>query len=94
MTYKFEWDETKAANNLKKHGICFDEAKSVFYDDYARRFYDSLHSSNEARELIFGFSNKNRLLIVSYTERINKIRIISARKVTKNERKLYEDFKK
>lgn len=92
MSLQFDWDENKAENNLKKHGISFDEAKTVFYDDFARIFYDSAHSDNEVRELIIGFSNRNRLIIVSYTERSDYIRLISARKVTKKEGKLYEEF--
>ncbi len=91
--YIFEWDKIKAEYNLKKHGIDFEEAKTVFLDDFARTFIDYEHSDNELREILFGFSNKNRLLIVSFTQRNEKIRIISARKVTKNERKLYENYK-
>ncbi|MCX6152636.1 MAG: BrnT family toxin [Candidatus Kapabacteria bacterium] len=92
MNFKFDWDEIKAVKNLKKHGISFDEAKTVFFDDYARTFDDTEHSIGELRELIFGYSNKNRLLIVSFTLRNEIIRIINARKVTKNERKLYEEY--
>ncbi len=92
MSIKFDWDLNKAEINLKKHKISFEEAKSVFYDDFARIFYDSVHSDNEVRELIIGYSNRNRLIIVSYTERKNYIRLISARKATTKERKLYEDF--
>lgn len=88
---EFEWDDIKDAINFKKHGVSFEEAKSVFYDNYAYIFDDIFHSENENRELLFGHSNKNRLLIVSYTDRNNIIRIISARKATKHERKLYEE---
>lgn len=66
----------------------------MFYDDFARIFYDSVHSDNEVRELIIGYSNRNRLIIVSYTEMSDYIRLISARKVTIKERKLYEEFYK
>ena len=92
--YKFEWDEKKAEKNLLKHSISFEEASSVFFDDFARTFADIVHSNGELREIIFGYSNNNRLLIVSFTQRSDFIRIISARKVTKNERKLYEEYYK
>jgi hypothetical protein len=92
--FKFEWDDRKADGNLKKHLISFDEAKTVFLDDFARTFEDIEHSNIEDREIIFGYSNKNNLLIVSFTQRQEIIRIISARKVTKNERKLYEEYYK
>ena len=94
MYYQFDWDVKKAETNLKKHEVSFDEAKTVFLDDYARTFKDVEHSVGEIRELIIGYSNNNRLLIVIFTQRDDLIRIISARKVTKNERKLYEDFQK
>ncbi len=88
---QFEWDIIKADNNIRKHGVSFDEAETVFYDDFAAIFDDELHSRTEIRELLFGNSNKNRLLIVSYTERNGFIRIISARKASKKERKQYEE---
>jgi len=91
---KFEWNNEKAISNLKKHGISFEEAKSVFNDYFARTFYDPEHSIDESRFLIFGYSNNNRLLIVSFTDKNNVIRIISARKVTQNERKKYEEYTK
>ncbi len=94
MEYRFEWDNLKAESNLKKHGISFHEAYTVFFDGLARIFDDAEHSVGENRELIFGYSNKNRLLIVSFTQRGDIIRIISARKVTKLERKRYEEYKK
>lgn len=92
--FEFEWDINKNIKNFSKHGISFEEAQSVFFDDFARTFDDPEHSVIEIRELIFGYSNKNRLLIVSFTQRKDAIRIISARKVTKNERKLYEIYQK
>lgn len=88
---KFEWDINKAEINLTKHKVSFEEAASVFYDDYAVIFDDPFHSKEENKELLVGISNKNRLLIVSYTERLESIRIISSRKATKNERKSYEE---
>ena len=94
MSLQFEWDKIKAHSNKVKHDIEFEEAKTVFYDYFARVFDDILHSVVEQRFIMIGYSNKNRLLIVSYSERNDRIRIISARKVTKNERKLYEEFYK
>lgn len=86
----FDWDENKAAKNLSKHQVSFDEAKTVFDDPLYIDFYDPDHSEDEERYLIVGRSNQEKLLIVSYTERENSLRIISARKVTKAERKVYE----
>ena len=89
---QFEWDTKKAAINLKKHGISFDEAKSIFYDEYAVQFYDEEHSDEEDRFLMLGLSCESNILLVCHCERDsgNTIRIISARKATKNERKLYQ----
>ncbi len=89
---KFEWDEEKAESNLKKHGVSFAEAETVFGDSLARIFYDEEHSFDEQRNGIVGHSIENRLLIVSFTERENDtIRIISARQTTPKERRKYED---
>lgn len=82
---QFEWDENKAQSNKRKHGICFDEAVSVFYDSQQIAFYDPAHSDDEDRELLIGHSNQGRLLLISYTVRGETIRIISARKATRNE---------
>ena len=87
---QFEWDKEKAASNLKKHGVGFEEASTVWQDFFFIDLYDDAHSENEKRFLIAGESAQNRLLIVSYTERENKIRMISAREVTAKERKDYE----
>lgn len=89
---KFEWDTTKAASNKKKHGVSFDEAQSVFYDEFAVQFFDEDNSVSENRFLMLGFSDEARLLIVCHCERDegNIIRIISARKATKNESKYYQ----
>lgn len=87
---KFEWDENKAAKNLSKHGVSFQEAETVFNDPLYIDFYDPDHSIDEQRYLIVGQSNKGRLLIVSYTERKDSIRLISARVVTRTEREAYE----
>lgn len=86
----FEWNAEKNKSNIAKHGISFDEAETVFEDRLYIDFYDPDHSENEDRYIILGLSNKERLLIVSYTERSNGIRLISAREATKNERKFYE----
>ena len=87
----FDWDKNKAKKNLSKHQISFDEAQTVFKDPLFIDFYDPDHSEDEERYLIVGKSNQGNLLIVSYTERESSIRIISARKVTKAERKAYEE---
>lgn len=90
---KFEWNSTKAASNLRKHGVSFEEAKSVFFDEFAVQFYDSDNSElEEDRFLMLGRSTASRILIVCHCEREsgNVIRIISARKATRNERKYYD----
>jgi uncharacterized DUF497 family protein len=87
---RFEWDDAKAAANLRKHRVSFDEAAEVFYDPNAFDDYDSEHSEEEARFFIIGVSNR-RLLYVVYVEREGDvIRIISARRADKIERKIYE----
>jgi uncharacterized protein len=88
---KYAWDDNKAVKNLAKHGISFTEAKTIFDDPLYVDFYDLDHSDDEERYLIVGESNRGRLLIVSYTERRESIRIISAREVTKSEREIYEE---
>lgn len=89
---KFEWNATKAASNQKKHGVSFEEAQSVFYDEFAIQFFDDENSETEERFLMLGLSNESRVLIICHCERDagNIIRIISARKAIKNERKHYE----
>lgn len=93
MSYRFDWNEDKAAANIINHqGISFDEASTVFDDPLARIFDDKIHSIDERREIIIGHSVNNRLLLVCFTERPNEIiRIISARLPTKKERKSYEE---
>ena len=88
---KFEWDSAKAISNKKKHGVSFEEAKSVFYDEFAVQFFDEANSVSEDRFLMLGFSDEARLLVVCHCERDKGavIRIISARKATKNESKYY-----
>lgn len=89
---EFEWSTAKARANLKKHGVSFEEAQSVFYDEYARQFFDEDHSDDEARFVMLGMSIQSRVLVVCHCERSdgNTIRIISARKATRKERKFYE----
>lgn len=88
---QFEWNSDKAASNLSKHSVSFEEAKTVFDDPLYVDFYDPDHSEDEERYLIVGESDQGRLLIVSYTERGNSIRLISAREVTRTEREAYEE---
>jgi len=88
---KFEWDSAKATANIKKHGVSFEEAHSVFYDEFAVQFFDEEHSTSEERFLLLGMSTEGRLLLVCHCEREvgNTIRIISARKATKTESTFY-----
>jgi uncharacterized protein len=86
----FEWDIFKAAANIRKHGVSFEEAKTVFNNPLAAIFNDELHSLNEVRETIVGHSRSNRLLIISFSERLQSIRIFSARLVTRQECEDYE----
>ena len=87
----YEWTEEKAAGNLEKHGVTFEEAASAFGDPLYIDFYDPDHSINEHRYLIIGHSVAGRLLIVSYTERDQIVRLITAREVTPAERRAYEE---
>jgi uncharacterized DUF497 family protein len=86
-----EWDQEKATSNLEKHGVSFEEAATVFDDPLYIDFYDPDHSIDEHRYLIIGQSTAGRLLIVSYTERDEVVRLISAREVTSSERRAYEE---
>ena len=88
----FTWNVDKARSNLNKHKVSFDEAKSVFFDEHALQFFDQQHSADEDRFIMLGLSNESRLLVVCHCEREhgNTIRIISARKATRNERVFYE----
>jgi len=87
---KSEWDQSKAAVNLKKHGVSFEEAKTVFDNPLAVIFDDEVNSIDERREIIVGHSQQNRLLLIAFTERSSNIRIISARLATRKEREDYE----
>ena len=88
---EFEWDEEKAAANLAKHGVSFEEAGTIFDDPLYVDFYDPDHSSEEHRYIIIGESRQGRLLVVSYMERGDVTRLISAREVTRSEREAYEE---
>ena len=92
MTIRFVWDEQRNISNQRKHGVSFEEAQSVFYDEFAVQFFDEDNSVSEDRFLMLGFSEEARLLIVCHCERNqgNIVRIISARKATKNESNYYQ----
>ena len=90
MTTQFTWDPKKAASNLRKHGVSFEEALTVFGDPLARIHDDPFHSERESREIIVGHSTRGRLLLVSFAEQAGAIRLISARRATRHERLDYE----
>lgn len=87
---RFQWDAEKAQSNLKKHGITFEEALTVFYDPLAATFDDPDHSQHERRLVTVGYSARGRLLLVCHTERARSVRLVSARPATKRERKRHE----
>jgi uncharacterized DUF497 family protein len=91
MTLTFEWDEGNTKRNFKKHGITFDEARTVFNDPFAITVADPHHSDEEERYLDIGLSLEERVLVVWYTERQENIRIIGCRRATPSERKTYEE---
>jgi len=91
MTLSFEWDEEKSKGNLRKHGVPFNEAKTVFNDPFAMTISDPDHSSQEDRYIDLGMSSQGRILMVWYTERGGSIRIIGSRKATRNQRQDYEE---
>ena len=93
MSLIFEWDKRKAKSNLKKHGVSFEEAATVFGDPLSLTIEDPLHSEGEDRFVTTGQSNRKRLLVIVHTERGDTIRIISARVATPRERKTYEKDK-
>jgi uncharacterized protein len=90
MGLTFEWDESKDISNQKKHGISFDEAKTVFGDPQSITIADEAHSNEEDRFIDVGLSAHGRVIVVCYTDRPPNIRIISSRKATKSEQKAYE----
>ncbi len=87
---RFTWDRAKAANNIRKHEVSFDEAQTVFVDPLAVIFNDEAHSDDEKREIIVGHSCHERLLLVCFIESDGAVRIISARQATSRERRDYE----
>ena len=88
---EFEWDPNKAANNLAKHGVSFHEASAVFGDSLSFTFDDPDHSDDEDRYITIGESTDGSLLILSHTDREQRIRLISARETTRRERRIYEN---
>jgi uncharacterized DUF497 family protein len=90
MGLRFEWDPRKATENLKKHGVSFEEALSAFADPLARIFEDEKHSGEEPREILVGHSREERLILVCFTERPGALRLISARPATRKERQNHE----
>ncbi|MGP1386036.1 MAG: BrnT family toxin [Thainema sp.] len=87
---KFEWNSDKAARNLEKHGVSFQEAMTVFNDPLSVTFPDPDHSIGESRYVIIGMSRFGQVLVVAHTDRADRTRIISARKATRSERRFYE----
>ena len=88
---QFEWNPDKANLNLKKHGVSFIEASTVFNDPLSVTFPDPDHSYGEERYVIIGLSIASRILVVPHTDRVDRVRIISAREANRNERRFYED---
>jgi hypothetical protein len=91
VSLNFEWDPQKAEANVKKHGVTFEEAVTVFGDPVSVTIGDPLHSAGEHRFVIIGRSQQGRILVVVHTERGERIRLISARRATKHERRQYEE---
>lgn len=91
MVFDFDWDSLKANANFRKHGVSFVEAVSVFHDPLAVTYPDGEHSMNEPRFLTFGMSSRERILVVSHCESSRGVRIISARRVSREERRIYEE---
>lgn len=90
MAVEFQWDDDKSRSNVRKHGVSFDEAMTVFYDPLSITIPDPDHSIGECRFLQLGISRQNRLLVISHTDREKCIRLINARLATSYERKMYE----
>ena len=91
MDLTFEWDEEKARENWRKHGVRFEEAKTIFDDPFLLTFPDAMHSDIEARFLNIGVTITGHVLVVVHTERPGRVRLISSRKATIKERKVYEE---
>lgn len=88
---RFQWDHTKAARNLRAHGVDFSEARTIFYDPLSMELRDEEHSDGEERFIRLGRSNRGRLLVTVFTEREEDIRIISSRRATRREVRSYEE---
>ncbi|PZD74024.1 hypothetical protein C1752_01566 [Acaryochloris thomasi RCC1774] len=88
---QFEWDPQKAIINFQKHGVSFREASTVFQDTLSMTYPDQDHSTGESRYVMIGLSRYGQLLVIAHTERANRIRIISARRATRNEQRFYEE---
>ena len=91
MGYTFEWDRRKAESNLRKHGVSFEEASTAFGDPLSILLRDPDHSTGEERYVLLGTSNRRKLLVVAFAERPPRTRLISARRATRRERRLYEE---
>jgi uncharacterized DUF497 family protein len=91
LGYEFEWDSGKAESNVRKHGVTFDEASTVFGDPLASLMPDPDHSVEEQRYLLLGMSNRRRLLVVAFAEQPPRTRLISARRASRPERRCYEE---
>jgi uncharacterized protein len=91
MPLHFEWDEAKARSNLAKHGVNFEEASTVFGDPLSLTIPDPAHSQREDRWIVLGHSHQRKMLVVVHTERGDNMRIISARRASRRERKSYEE---
>jgi len=91
MNQQFEWETAKASLNLRKHGISFEETSTVFDGPLFITFLDEEHSIDEERYITLGLSKMNNLLLIAHTDREGVIRIISARRATKNEQRFYEE---
>jgi len=91
MSYIFDWDLKKAESNARKHGVSFEEATTVFADPLALLMPDPDHSEMEERYLVLGASSDRKLLVVAFAERPPRTRLISARKATRAERRMYEE---
>ena len=91
MPLRFEWDEQKAASNVEEHGVSFREATTIFADPLSITILDPDHSQSEMRFIDIGLSHRGRLLVVSYTERGDHIRVITARLPTRHEQRQYEE---
>ena len=92
MSLTFEWDEQKAEQNLRKHKVSFEEAKTIFGDPFSITIPDPEHSASESRYVDIGYSSQGQLLVVVYTEREPNIRIICCRRATQRERRAYEEY--